>query len=78
MTDPADPAVYVACRCADVPDPSVPSQRLGCAQCAQPVWIDPLRYIPVKLGENGSLRVLCVPCVADLVLKRHRTTGRPA
>jgi hypothetical protein len=77
MTDP-DPGLYIANRCADAPRPRTPSERLRCAQCACDVWIDPLRYIPVKLGENGSLRVLCVPCVADLVLKRHRTTGRPA
>jgi hypothetical protein len=77
MTDP-DPGLYIANRCADAPRPQHPSERLRCAQCACDVWIDPLRYIPVKLAQSGSLRVVCLPCATDRVLNRYRATGRPA
>ncbi len=56
-----DPAVYIALRIADLPVPHVPSERLRCSDCDEPVWVDPIRHASVKLS-HAAVRVLCSRC----------------
>ena len=58
------PAVYVAIRTQDLPEPYVTSQRMSCSHCAEKVWVDPLVYAPLKV-RLGTVRVLCDHCVAE-------------
>lgn len=58
--------VYVALRVAERPEPMVPSRRMTCCDCGQPVWVDPVAYAPMKL-HDPDLRVLCGRCVKEAV-----------
>lgn len=59
------PSVYVAPLITELPEPYVPSTRVRCARCGFDVWVDPLRFTPVKASEP-STRVICLACAQAL------------
>jgi hypothetical protein len=68
VTKPAatKPAVYVAIRTADQPEPGVTSTRMICSACACKVWVGTLAYDALRLS-HPTVRVLCEHCVAEAV-----------
>lgn len=53
---------YIAMRIADLPEPYVPSTRLRCEDCKEPVWVSNEN---VGFALDGN--VLCVKCARLLV-----------
>jgi hypothetical protein len=57
-----EPIFYLACRVADLPMPYMKCERLRCARCRLQVWVNPLRFAPVKL-THPIVSVVCEHCL---------------